>query len=325
MAAGRSQAGIMSFVAPPDRFDRRRTAKSFCLDDALQAGHDFAKNLSPQNVRLLDGGFSNANFLVTSGNKSGVVRFYPDGEAIARREVAILRLAQKNGVRVPNVLHDVQTVGGQTSVILEFIPGPSVSRVTSSFKEIGRQLGLIHGIPFEKSGWIGSTGTVENPFGDFQSEAHKYIVTPLAGRAGRRLGTNLTERLRYFVEAHWPIVQDTFSQAVLIHCDFNPKNLIVGPITNQVTVLDWEFAIAGHPLCDLGNFFRFEEDYEPQMKAEFLSGYESVRGSLPPRWREAARLLDLVSMCTFLDSEEDLPKTFRTARMVIEKTLAAME
>ena len=44
-----------------------------------------------------------------------------------------------------------------------------------------------------------------------------------------------------------------------MHCDLNPKNLLVDPDTSAVTgVLDWEFAHAGHPSTDLGNLLRFD-------------------------------------------------------------------
>jgi aminoglycoside phosphotransferase (APT) family kinase protein len=51
----------------------------------------------------------------------------------------------------------------------------------------------------------------------------------------------------------------TLSRRVLVHSDFNPKNILVDPETGDVTgVLDWEFAHAGSPYADLGNLTRFE-------------------------------------------------------------------
>jgi aminoglycoside phosphotransferase (APT) family kinase protein len=48
---------------------------------------------------------------------------------------------------------------------------------------------------------------------------------------------------------------------VLVHSDFNLKNLLGDPISWQLTgVVDWEFAHAGSPDADLGNVTRFERD-----------------------------------------------------------------
>jgi aminoglycoside phosphotransferase (APT) family kinase protein len=49
------------------------------------------------------------------------------------------------------------------------------------------------------------------------------------------------------------------SRYVLVHSDFNAKNLLVDLETSQLCgVLDWEFAHAGSPYADLGNLTRFD-------------------------------------------------------------------
>jgi hypothetical protein len=83
--------------------------------------------------------------------------------------------------------------------------------------------------------------------------------------------------------------------------------------------LDWEFAMAGSPLVDIGNFLRFEDELPQGFGESFMEGYVSSSIGLPRNWREVARLLDLAAMVNFLDSEEETPKTFRTAISVIEK------
>ena len=48
---------------------------------------------------------------------------------------------------------------------------------------------------------------------------------------------------------------------MLVHSDFNPKNILVDLETVEVVgVVDWEFAHAGSPYTDIGNFSRFERD-----------------------------------------------------------------
>jgi len=38
-------------------------------------------------------------------------------------------------------------------------------------------------------------------------------------------------------------------------------------------------------------------------------------------WFDVAKLMDLASMCSFLERPEDYQESFRTARVVIESTL----
>ena len=80
--------------------------------------------------------------------------------------------------------------------------------------------------------------------------------------------------------------------------------------------------MVGHNLSDLGNFLRFEdEDYTPELVSVFLAGYQSINGPLPEQWKLASQLLDLVSLCFFLNRKEELSKTFATAKASIEKII----
>ena len=89
----------------------------------------------------------------------------------------------------------------------------------------------------------------------------------------------------------------------------------------MVGILDWEFAVAGSPLVDIGNFLRFEDELPSGFREAFIQGYLSDSNELPSNWREVAKLLDLAAMVNFLEDERDAPKTFQTAIAVIEKTV----
>jgi Ser/Thr protein kinase RdoA (MazF antagonist) len=88
-----------------------------------------------------------------------------------------------------------------------------------------------------------------------------------------------------------------------------------------LAIIDWEFCLSGNGLADLGNFFRFEYDYQSDARAAFVEGYASVNGELPVHWFDVAKLIDLGAMCGFLERPEDYQESFRTARAVIESTL----
>ncbi|MBV8274308.1 MAG: phosphotransferase, partial [Verrucomicrobia bacterium] len=107
-------------------------------------------------------------------------------------------------------------------------------------------------------------------------------------------------------------------------CDYNLKNILirkVGSVWKVAGVLDWEFAIAGSPLVDIGNFLRFEDELPSGFSGSFIKGYLSNSIGLPGNWRKVARLLDLASMVNFLDNAEETPKSFRTAVSVIANTV----
>ena len=83
------------------------------------------------------------------------------------------------------------------------------------------------------------------------------------------------------------------ARAVLVHSDFNLKNLLVDPISWQLTaVVDWEFAHAGSPDADLGNLTRFERD--PAFVSALVEAFDDARarsGRRPPPARPRRRSL----------------------------------
>ncbi|MEO1268015.1 MAG: phosphotransferase, partial [Myxococcota bacterium] len=110
------------------------------------------------------------------------------------------------------------------------------------------------------------------------------------------------------------------------HSDFKVSNLMVkreGGVWSLSAVVDWEFAFAGPPLLDVGMMLRDEERLPPGFAAGFIDGFSSAGGVLPPRWRRAAELLDLVNLCGFLamDDQVERPHLIADARRLVLDTL----
>jgi fructokinase len=93
----------------------------------------------------------------------------------------------------------------------------------------------------------------------------------------------------------------------LVHGDFNKRNLLVRCTAGRwsvAVVLDWEFAVSGSPLADIGNFLRYERTSSPLLEPHFSAGYLYGGGSLPDNWRHLARLLDLAAVCESLTHDQ---------------------
>ena len=87
-------------------------------------------------------------------------------------------------------------------------------------------------------------------------------------------------------------------------------------------VLDWEFAFSGPPLNDIGIFVRHSQSLPRVYLERFARGYVEAGMPLPPDWLRLARLIDLLSLCYFLERPEDDPAVLRDIRPLIETTLA---
>jgi aminoglycoside phosphotransferase (APT) family kinase protein len=97
------------------------------------------------------------------------------------------------------------------------------------------------------------------------------------------------------------------AESGLVHGDFGKRNLLVRRIAgkwNVAGVLDWEFAVAGTALIDLGHFLRYEQAMRPVLDPHFSTGYLHAGGKLPKNWRQLARVLDLASLCESFTHDE---------------------
>jgi aminoglycoside phosphotransferase (APT) family kinase protein len=174
----------------------------------------------------------------------------------------------------------------------------------------GQTLAALHAVTFPHPGFFGPDLTPQ-PQGDTEGEEWRdYIAQCLTEHGRTWLGTERTEKPWQFVLAHQAEVATFPAQAVLVHADYNGKNILMQttPEGWQVAaVLDWEFAFAGSPLFDIGNFLRHEGDLPPDYAQEFERGYSAAGGALPPNWRRLARLLDLLNLCEFLNTPHSRP------------------
>jgi Ser/Thr protein kinase RdoA (MazF antagonist) len=217
--------------------------------------------------------------------------------------------------------------------ILEFIDGITLedrllsgeASAPSLYHKIGAQLAKVHAITFSETGFLGPQLTIGREYDDFSEFVRGFIERTLSMLLTRpdRLDLELNHRLQALVRDTWALVSETEPRRQLVHCDFNPKNLLVTAQSSGalLAIIDWEFCLSGNGLADLGNFFRFEYDYPGVAREMFVAGYRSVNPNLPANWFDVAKLLDIGNMCSFLERPEDYQKSFRTARAVIHSTL----
>jgi aminoglycoside phosphotransferase (APT) family kinase protein len=250
----------------------------------------------------------------------------------ARREFDLLRFLEKHAVTTPKV-HTLLEISERPLVTMDYLEGSTLEdRLLSDdppdlnvYAPIGRELGAIHRIIFEQGGFIGPGAQPDGRYEQFSTFLYGFIERTLKALEDRpdRLDIQTNRRLQQLVKDKWPVVLATEPRRQLVHCDFNPKNIMVatGGTPKVTGIIDWEFCVSGNGLIDLGNFFRFEYDYPEGVRAEIMNGYRESGIEVPPNWQDVARLLDLGNMCSFLERREDYQRSFRTARAVICATL----
>jgi len=321
----------MERIHPKERFSHNSRSLSVpapLLQEALEKN-----GLNPQAFTLtqLSGGFMNANFLADGQGPKFVLRVYSTDSHFARKEFDLLKFLESRPMKTPKVFGYCE-LQGRPVVLMEYLAGMTLEdRLLNGppvdlelFEAVGRELGAIHLVTFDRAGFIGPKMEIGTEFENFTEFVGRFIERTLNDLESQpqKIELESVRRFRKLVQDKWHIAVKTEKLHQLAHCDFNPKNILVSCDRSEVTgVIDWEFSDSGNGLIDIGNFFRFSYDYPPGARERFIGGYQSINANLPVNWEEASLLVDLGNMCGFLERKEDYQKSFRTARAVVKSTL----
>lgn len=281
----------------------------------------------------LDGGWSGETFLAEVAGERSVVRIYarPSHRGAAAHEVdaALLRLV-RGLLPVPEVLEvrrADEVVGMPALLVTSLLPGERLELLLPRLDDegraaIGRTLGEVladlGGMPMLSPGpFVDGRLTI----GTFEPDLDG--LPAAVELAEPRLGWWSPDELAGLreVAVDAQALLDTVGRRVLVHSDFNAKNLLVDPDTLEVTgVLDWEFAHAGHPFTDLGNLLRFERD--EVFTHAVLAAYTARRGGTPDEALALARAADLWALVDLAPRRRENPVAQRADRLL--RTVALM-
>jgi fructokinase len=233
-------------------------------------------------VTPLTGGYANENLLLTTGTGDRyVLRRYLRPNA-ARTCAVEAALAERLRGRVP-VAGVVAATAADGLLLSEFVPGELVGVALAGGVDPGglgvavrAALTAIGTVTFTRPGWF--TGSDLRPSAD---DVPGDLAGFVAGCLARSTALTGGERrdLVALAESVQPRLAVLSGGARLVHCDYNPKNILVRRIGGTwvvVAVLDWEFAMSGHPLIDVGNMRRFRSDHPPAFDEAFAAGLDDT-------------------------------------------------
>lgn len=260
----------------------------------------------------LTGGYSGETFLVGEPDDpaASVLRIYGRAPQRCAVDTALLRLV-RGILPVPEVVESRPADAEMPGILVtERLPGVRLDHVLDDpatdddarrrlGESVGRLLARLSGIPMPEPGFFADAtlvvvrGSLDVDLDDFVSEQRD--TSRLASWSDHDTAAlrRLADHAQTLMEAR-PDAADpaTYGRCVLVHSDFNPKNLLVDPVTGQVTgLLDWEFAHAGSPYHDLGNMLRFRRD--PVFTGTLVRAYVDAAPPLRPDPVTLGRCQDL--------------------------------
>ncbi len=249
-----------------------------------------------------------------------VFRLYDRDRTVAAKEVEVLRRLGPE-FPVPEVLDaDLRgTDGHPPYALLTLVDGISLAElkrtgdaaaIGACAQAAGRWLARLDRHRFERAGWVTprfdvDTTGLPDPLTTLGLVEHFAASPSFASRIGARR-TALLQAAR-----EWDRHPTAPALAIaLVHGDFNARNILVarsGGEWQVAAILDWEFAFAGTPYIDIGNFLRYERPDRPRFEPWFSRGLREGGLPLDGDWRRAAHMADLPALCELLarDSTPD--------------------
>jgi fructokinase len=269
-------------------------------------------------VRPLTGGYRNRNVVArTAAGHRYVLRRYLDPAACAVESALAVRLAD-SAVPVPRpVFADpAGTLLGDPLLVSAFAAGTPGDRVigygtaqdaAGIGAAMGETLAAIGSVGFAAPGFFGPDLTVTG--GPVATGLAEFVAGQLPdSNAAAAFSPAELDALQALAERSAPLVETVRDEARLVHCDYNPKNVLAvrdGGGWRIGAVLDWEFALSGSPMFDLGNALRFAADRPAGYADRFVAAYRAAGGLLPADWRAVAEAVDLFALVQFLSRPTD--------------------
>lgn len=220
-------------------------------------------------------------------------------------------------------------IGNRTYAVYDYVEGTSLLQAMRDglkpdlalMRQLAEALAAIHTVRYEAVGFLDVRLKLAEPLPPLR----EWYGLFLTADARRRLGERLAERIERVVHKRLTVLEELDAGSTLVHGDFRPTNLLVRD-GRLVCVLDWEFMMAGHSMSDVGQLFRYEEQFAREQKAAFAEAYNRLASRpLPDGWELYGKLRDLVNLLQMLGEPRELPNKFADLTRLAAASVLAME
>lgn len=278
-------------------------------------------------IKPVDEGCRTSNYIIdTSNDKKYILKIFFSQEQDYKKEHEILKII-RNKVPVQEIckFDKDDIIENKYYAIYKYVEGTTLSRSLQNTDIVGKSiikdaasaLAEIHRIKFKSIGFFDENLNItvklkplDQWYGDFINE-----------KAGERLGRELIEKIRILVDKSREELVNLDNDPRLVHGDFQGTNILIKE--NRISgIIDWEFSMAGHPLADIGQFFRYDEYFNEESISIFEEEYRKKSDYiLPENWYELSKVRDMVNLIQLLGFKEEMPNRYREIKSLIMKTI----
>lgn len=257
----------------------------------------------------LSAGMSNSGYRVQTQSGIYLLKIY--AKATGKAEAGMLSYLSDK-IAVPKLFYYRKEKPSYT--ISEFLEGEAFDRYLKRGEalsldlaaQLGTMLAVIHCRQYSQDATLDAN---LEPLTARPTEREKLLYT-LTRKPAAHLGPKTVEKLRLYVNDHSADFDRIEARHVLLHGDLSFENMMLKD--GKLYLIDFEFASAGSPYCDLGHLFRTDESQRERFlltHKEILSAFQDAYNNVAPEklpgdWLYLSRLADLNSLLCLLNSDD---------------------
>lgn len=285
------------------------------------------------SVMPINQGCRTTNYIIESDNKNKyILKVFFSKEQDYMREIKLLTTLKDNKMLPVSKIYKVgkdELIENRQYAIYEYIDGKTIGMAINHeykldenlVRSVARALAKIHSHKFSKVGFLDEQLHILKELPPLVC----WYENLMGNMAKKRLGKSIVDKINKIVGENKKVLDELDRDIRLVHGDFQVTNILVkdGKISG---ILDWEFAMAGHPIADIGQFFRYEEYFNSKLIEAFEEEYNKNSDyKLSGNWRKISKLRDLINLIQLIDTKEDMPKKHTDIRSLIVNTIGGFD
>lgn len=271
-------------------------------------------------------GCRNSNYVVDTNHGKMLLRICPERDNSYKLERALDSVLDPD-IRRPKLLFaSVNNYTGRPCLLYEYVDAVSLQTAISGGRrptaemvtQVAHYAAKIHNsLAYVEIGLMDGSLTIATKLPPF----HTWYELFMGENTQSRLGPDIIRRLRLLLAENREMLDEIDRHYCLVHGDYRPANMLIDE-RGTITIVDWELASAGHPLADVGQFFRYTRCFDQTHVCVFGAAYNGVaRNRLPDNWFQLAKLRDLVNLLQMMGGRQEQPRKQQDLREVILDTL----
>lgn len=282
------------------------------------------------NVIPIDEGCRTTNYIIETDEitKRYILKIFFSTEQNYKKEIKLLTKLREDGIILVPKIYRVskkESIKGREYAIYEYKQGKTIGQaigegdtITEEFvRDVARYLARIHNYKFTKAGFLDEDLNLEIEVPSLVLWYEMFMGV----NAKKRLGKDIVDKIKIIVKQNEKILLELDKDIRLVHGDFQGTNILVKD--NRLSgILDWEFAMAGHPIADIGQFFRYEKYFDNNLIQAFEDEYNKNSDyKLMEDWYKISKLRDLTNLIQLINADEEMPNKYANIKALVDNML----